>query len=93
MVEDENFSISLETLFVDPEDLPGLVITDVLINGEAPTFMAYDALPAPHLHGFTNHPDQTSYIISIKAQDNLSQVGEITLSFYIASKYKVTYNF
>ena len=48
--------------------------------------MAYEESPSPHLHGFTDQPDLTSYLIKVKAQDNLLQVGEIILSFYIASK-------
>ena len=93
MVEDEDFSISLESLFVDPENLPGLIITDVLIDGQVPTFMAYEASPSPHLQGFTDHPTQAFYLITVKAQDNLFQVGEITLSFYIASKKQTTNTF
>ena len=85
MVEDEDFIISLDSLFVDPENLPGLVITNVLINDQAPTFMAYNALPSPHLHGFTDTPDLPFYLVTIQAQDNLFQVGELTLSLFVLS--------
>ena len=89
VIADENFTISLDSLFVDPEGFPGLSISGIEIDGETPSFMTYEALPSPHLHGFTDDPDRTFFLVTVKAEDNLQQVGEITFSFIIASKHRL----